>query len=137
MNTPTPLGKQTFAEYEKEVKEYKAFKLSSQRFDFNTQKDLYNLVDEFWGLFDKSVEPFDKIEGTLKAMIKDSEKAKLSAKEYIKKAEDFNKQIKELGLSEKDAKAGTYIKQRKEDLKSLDNWVRVIKKFIADAKNVD
>ena len=70
-------------------------------------------------------------------MIKDSEKAKLSAKEYIKKAESFNKQIKELGLSEKEGKAGTYIKQRKEDLKSLDNWVRVMKKFIADAKNVD
>ena len=31
MNTPTPLGKQTFAEYEKEVKEYKAFNLKAQK----------------------------------------------------------------------------------------------------------
>ena len=30
-------------------------------------------------------------------------------------------------MSENFSKAETYVKQRKEDLKSLDNWVRVIK----------
>jgi len=132
MNKPTPFGK-TYKEYSEALENFSKV----ERIEFNTQKELYGLVDEFWGFFDRSVEPFNKIEGTLNSMIKDSEKAKLSAKEYIKKAESFNKQIKELGLSEKEGKAGTYIKQRKEDLKSLDNWVRVMKKFIADAKNVD
>ena len=105
--------------------------------ELNTQKDLYALLDEFWKHFDKAVLPFDKVEGILKSMIKSGEKAKLSAKEYIKKAEDFNSKIKELGVSEKEAKAGSYVKQKKEDIKSADNWIRVIKKFIADAKNVD
>ena len=33
MNTPTPLGKQTFAEYEKEVKDFKAFNLKAQKIE--------------------------------------------------------------------------------------------------------
>tara|TARA_R100001463_G_scaffold73186_1_gene127061 strand:- start:1296 stop:1808 length:513 start_codon:yes stop_codon:yes gene_type:complete len=131
---PTPLGKKTYEEYEKELKE---FNLSSQRFEFNTQKELFALLDEFWKNFDNAVLPFDKVEGVLKGMIKSAEKAKSTANEYIKKAEQFNKQIKELGISEKEAKAGSYIKQKKEDIKSADNWIRVIKKFIADANNVD
>ena len=40
---PTPLGKKTYEEYEKELKEYN---LSSQRFDFNDMKTLAKLLKE-------------------------------------------------------------------------------------------
>ena len=40
MNTPTPLGKQTFAEYEKEVKEYKAFNLKAQKIELGLAQDI-------------------------------------------------------------------------------------------------
>jgi len=39
---PTPLGKKTYEEYEKELKE---FNLSSQRFDFNDMKTLKSFQD--------------------------------------------------------------------------------------------
>tara|TARA_R110002060_G_scaffold20942_2_gene28486 strand:+ start:193 stop:705 length:513 start_codon:yes stop_codon:yes gene_type:complete len=131
---PTPLGKKSYEEYDKELKEYN---LSTQRFEFNTQKELHALLEKFWKDFDNAVLPFDKVEGTLKGMIKSAEKAQSTAKEYIKKAEIFNKQIKELGISEKEATAGSYIKQKQADIKSADNWIKVIKKFISDANNVD
>ena len=40
---PTPLGKKTYEEYEKELKEYN---LSSQRFDFNSVKVLEKLASQ-------------------------------------------------------------------------------------------
>jgi len=128
----------TTEEVKTALKELLKPKLSKvKKINFNTQKELFDLLDKFWKDFDKAVLPFEKVEGTLKGMIKSAEKAKTTAKEYIKKADQFNKQIKELGVSEKEAKAGTYIKQKQEDIKSADNWIRVIKKFIADANNVD
>ena len=39
MNTPTPLGKQTFAEYEKEVKDFKAFNLKAEKVDLSLVSD--------------------------------------------------------------------------------------------------
>ena len=45
MNTPTPLGKQTFAEYEKEVKEYKAFNLKAEKVELALIDDIEKLLD--------------------------------------------------------------------------------------------
>jgi hypothetical protein len=128
--------KKTYLERLEEVVE-KHTKSNTTKVELNTQKDLHALLDEFWKHFDNAILPFEKVEGILKTMIKSGEKAKLTAKEYIKKAEDFNSKIKDLGISEKEAKAGSYIKRKKEDIKSVDNWIRVIKKFIADANDVD
>ena len=40
MNKPTPFGKQTFAEYEKEVKEYKAFNLKAEKIELANVPEL-------------------------------------------------------------------------------------------------
>ena len=46
MNTPTPLGKQTFAEYEKEVKDFKAFNLKVEKVELSLLGDLDKLVSK-------------------------------------------------------------------------------------------
>ena len=56
---PTPLGKKSYEEYDKELKEYN---LSTQRFEFNTQKELHALLEKFWKDFDNAVLPFDKVD---------------------------------------------------------------------------
>ena len=53
---PTPLGKKTYEEYEKELKEYN---LSSQRFDFKDMKTLAKLLKEA----DKLESKFKRIKG--------------------------------------------------------------------------
>tara|TARA_R110002153_G_scaffold268651_1_gene433594 strand:+ start:365 stop:748 length:384 start_codon:yes stop_codon:yes gene_type:complete len=45
MNKPTPFGKQTFAEYEKEVKEYKAFNLKAEKVELALIDDIEKLLD--------------------------------------------------------------------------------------------
>ena len=47
---PTPLGKKTYEEYEKELKEYN---LSSQRFDFNSIKTLKSLEAQLDAIINK------------------------------------------------------------------------------------
>ena len=46
MNTPTPLGKQTFAEYEKEVKDFKAFNLKAEKIELGIVDDYNSRIDK-------------------------------------------------------------------------------------------
>ena len=54
MNTPTPLGKQTFAEYEKEVKDFKAFNLKAEKVELGLAQDLDKSVSKSEGFVKKS-----------------------------------------------------------------------------------
>jgi len=61
---PTPLGKKTYEEYEKELKE---FNLSSQRFDFNSVKVLEKLASQM----DKVVKQLENDYGQIQMLIND------------------------------------------------------------------
>ena len=61
---PTPLGKKTYEEYEKELKE---FNLSSQRFDFNSVKVLEKLASQM----DKVVNQLENDYGQIQMLIND------------------------------------------------------------------
>ena len=71
---PTPLGKKTYEEYAKELKE---FNLSSQRFDFNDMKTLAKLL--------KEAAKLDSSFKKLKDKARDSETAWEDEKELTKK----------------------------------------------------
>jgi hypothetical protein len=95
MNTPTPLGKQTFAEYEKEVKDFKAFNLKVEKVELGLMQDVLSL--------------HNKIEGVRDTMVNQLAKAKFSAvivdteiKNFNKLAGDVEKTAKELGIPAKD-----------------------------------
>ena len=74
MNTPTPLGKQTFAEYEKEVKDFKAFNLKAEKVDLS-------LVSDFEKKTDSALTQSGKMEGIVQKI--EGEQAKLKA-EFVK-----------------------------------------------------
>ena len=61
---PTPLGKKTYEEYEKELKE---FNLSTQRFDFNSVKVLEKLASQM----DKVVNQLENDYGQIQMLIND------------------------------------------------------------------
>jgi len=90
MNTPTPLGKQTFAEYEKEVKEYKAFNLSKvQRIEL----DYIGKLDDLFmkGFKDKldSAKMIRKALGGLKSSVSTFTKAVKVAQEALKLSKEL------------------------------------------------
>ena len=119
MNTPTPLGKQTFAEYEKEVKEYKAFNLKAKKIELGLvddldkadkearkflvelakeQEEVVNKYDDIKNLVSK----YDKLNKNYKDSIK---KGKSSYKELRDNVEKVQKGLKELGLKANDVPA--------------------------------
>jgi flagellar biosynthesis chaperone FliJ len=71
---PTPLGKKTYAEYEKELKE---FNLSSQRFDFNSIKVLEKLASQM----DKVVNQLENDYGQIQMLINDYDNTEELVKE--------------------------------------------------------
>ena len=119
MNTPTPLGKQTFAEYEKEVKDFKAFNLKAQKIELGLvddldkadkearkflvelakeQEEVVNKYDDIKNLVSK----YDKLNKNYKDSIK---KGKSSYKELRDNVEKVQKGLKELGLKANDVPA--------------------------------
>ena len=63
MNKPTPFGKQTFAEYEKEVKEYKEFNLKAEKVDLSLVSDFEKKTDSALTQSGKMEGIVQKIEG--------------------------------------------------------------------------
>ena len=119
MNTPTPLGKQTFAEYEKEVKDFKAFNLKAQKIELGLvddldkadkearkflvelakeQEEVVNKYDDIKNLVSK----YDKLNKNYRDSIK---KGKSSYKELRDNVEKVQKGLKELGLKANDVPA--------------------------------
>ena len=119
MNKPTPFGKQTFAEYEKEVKDFKAFNLKAKKIELGLvddldkadkearkflvelakeQEEVVNKYDDIKNLVSK----YDKLNKNYRDSIK---KGKSSYKELRDNVEKVQKGLKELGLKANDVPA--------------------------------
>ena len=98
MNKPTPFGKQTFAEYEKEVKDFKAFNLKAEKVELGLSDDAKKILKEG----DKIISEIKKTEQIAKSLGKKADSQwKKSNKIYDeakKLYEEFNKKAKELGV---------------------------------------
>ncbi len=82
MNKPTPFGKQTFAEYEKEVKEYKAFNLKAQKIELSLAGDLTDLGKELKTTLSKGDKEYDS-----------AFKAEKEARKIIQDLEGYSKEL--------------------------------------------
>ena len=69
MNKPTPFGKQTFAEYEKEVKEYKAFNFISQKIELGLADDVEKLTKQAQDLIPDLTRDIDAIKVSEKNIV--------------------------------------------------------------------
>ena len=121
MNKPTPFGKQTFAEYEKEVKEYKAFNLKAEKIELGAVQDIQSMLADG----ERGISEANRIGGNIQSLVNDinaavdsvsSMKVQLSNVsnpinmlgaaiqdfEFIKG--NLQQQVKELGISIKDIK---------------------------------
>tara|TARA_R110002012_G_C11284774_1_gene571224 strand:- start:111 stop:503 length:393 start_codon:yes stop_codon:yes gene_type:complete len=126
MNKPTPFGKKTFAEYEKEVNDYKEYNLSKvERVELASIKDFDKLAKESL----KTVRATDKLVDGIKAQAKKAltelnKTGTLLVKVYPV-YQDLERQAKELGvdlpkeLSQEMNIIRSYIKSVDEDIKIL------------------
>jgi len=131
MNKPTPFGKKTFAEYEKEVNDYKEFNLSKvEKVDLASVKELSKMINEFKSSFDKAVSAFDKIDNVVKAVAKPINKAQSLSVDIDREYKQFKKQAKELGVDipniiENGVKD---VKKLDSSLQSMGNKVKAVEK---------
>ena len=100
MNTPTPLGKQTFAEYEKEVKEYKAFNLKVDKVELALVDDLVKEYNNIKSKSDaltlkarKAAQDLDEVSTKSKSMLKEISDAQKTADEIVKAAKDLGVEL--------------------------------------------
>ena len=98
-NTPTPLGKKTYAEYEKELKEYNLSQV--QRFEFNSVKQIGSMASKLDALVNKLEKGYLDVDDKVfkyrkleEEKIASEENLDEVAKEY-KDAEDKAKQWKD------------------------------------------
>jgi seryl-tRNA synthetase len=118
---PTPLGKKTYAEYEKELKEYNLS--STKRFDFGLAQDLEKAVKKSEGLVKTSKKLVEKMEKVFKNYNDVRENTSTKADE-IKKQISFNESrikdaktaAKELGVNIKDIKGVSVLEDSNNDL---------------------
>ena len=109
MNTPTPLGKQTFAEYEKEVKEYKAFNLKAKKVDLANIQEL----DKFVKALDTAVKQIKSNKSKLGKSLRDiQEQRKEVEKQYNTAVE--NKKAVDLAVKNSEILSKQIVKQAKE-----------------------
>ena len=129
MNKPTPFGKQTFAEYEKEVKEYKAFNLKAKKIELNTVNDISTAIQEGNTGVGEANRLIDNI-GKLNADIRAAQSSVSSMEHQLtqvlnadnmlgKVIQDFEfidkglqVKIKELGISSNDIKGYSELKSK-------------------------
>ena len=115
MNKPTPFGKQTFAEYEKEVKEYKAFNLKAEK----VERIELGITEDFKGILkasnnnfknsEKMVSEASTINDIAFKILQKQIKLDETADEINKNADnlwkEFSRMAKELGINPKEAPA--------------------------------
>ncbi len=92
MNKPTPFGKKTFAEYEKEVNDYKEFNLGK------VEKVELGLVDDLDKLFSETVKLDDEIDKSYKSLRSAAVKTSVKIEKAEKIISVITKQAKELGV---------------------------------------
>jgi DNA repair ATPase RecN len=92
MNKPTPFGKQTFAEYEKEVKDFKAFNFISQKIELGLADDVEKLTKQAQDLIPDLTRD---IEGTkvFEKNIVQAEKNIVKEKAIVEKADKKEREL--------------------------------------------
>ena len=131
MNTPTPLGKQTFAEYEKEVKEYKAFNLKAERVELGLAQDLDKSVSKSEGFVKNSKKVIERIEKAFNSYNDMWEKTRSQSSEIEKQISSNNSIIKEaktaakeLGVNVNDIKGVALLEESNKDLEREINLLK-------------
>jgi methyl-accepting chemotaxis protein len=124
---PTPLGKKSYEEYAKELKE---FNLSNEKIELASVKELSKMINEFKSSFDKAVSAFDKIDNVVKAVAKPINKAQSLSVDIDREYKQFKKQAKELGVDipniiENGVKD---VKKLDSSLESMGNKVKAVEK---------
>tara|TARA_R110002020_G_scaffold11593_1_gene43412 strand:- start:311 stop:823 length:513 start_codon:yes stop_codon:yes gene_type:complete len=126
---PTPLGKKTYEEYEKELKE---FNLSAtKRFDFGLAQDLDKAAKKSEGLVKKSKKLKEKIDKSRKTYNDLWEKTRTETNEIEKQITLNNKRVKdattaakELGVKVNDIKGVAVLEQSNKDLSREINMLK-------------
>ena len=124
---PTPLGKKTYEEYEKELKEYN---LSSQRFDFDSIKTLDRLLKESKAILkenDKISERYDKwtdIRNTMQKEVKNK-------KDISDKAIDNSAKVKK----ENDARLEKAVKEGKQDFQKYQEAAKLYNESVDEEED--
>jgi len=118
---PTPLGKKSYEEYEKELKEYNLS--STKRFDFGLAQDLDKAAKKSEGFVKKSSKLVDKTEKAFKSYNDLWEKTRALTNEIEKQISFNNNRIKdattaakELGVKVNDIKGVALLEQANKDL---------------------
>ena len=131
MNTPTPLGKQTFAEYEKEVKDFKAFNLKAQKIELGLAQDLDKSVSKSEGFVKNSKKVIERIEKAFKSYNDMWEKTRSQSSEIEKQISSNNSRIKEaktaakeLGVNVNDIKGVALLEESNKDLEREINLLK-------------
>ncbi len=131
MNKPTPLGKQTFAEYEKEVKEYKAFNLKAEKVELGLAQDLEKSIKKSESFVKNSKKVIEKIEKAFKAYNDMWEKTRIESKAIESQIPINNSRIKEattaakeLGVNVNDIKGVGLLEESNKDLEREINLLK-------------
>ena len=131
MNTPTPFGKKTFAEYEKEVKEYKAFNLKAERVELGLAQDLDKSVSKSEGFVKNSKKVIERIEKAFNSYNDMWEKTRSQSSEIEKQISSNNSIIKEaktaakeLGVNVNDIKGVALLEESNKDLEREINLLK-------------
>ena len=118
---PTPLGKKSYEEYAKELKEYNLS--STKRFNFGLAQDLEKAVKKSEGLVKTSQKLIDKMEKAFKNYNDVRENTSTKSKEIEKqislnesKIKDAKTAAKELGVNIKDIKGVSVLEDSNNDL---------------------
>ncbi len=118
---PTPLGKKSYEEYAKELKEYNLS--STKKFNFGLAQDLEKAVKKSEGLVKTSQKLIDKMEKAFKNYNDVRENTATKSKEIEKqislnesKIKDAKTAAKELGVNIKDIKGVSVLEDSNNDL---------------------
>jgi len=125
MNKPTPFGKQTFAEYEKEVKDFKAFNLKAEKIELSLVDDLAKATKKAESYIknnEKQIIEFTKLKSVVD---KAADDWKMNFADINGLTQKVYQGAKELGLTMKEAsqnidvKKGSDMRGKLEDFRSL------------------
>ena len=126
---PTPIGKKSYAEYEKELNEY--YNLSSQRLELGLAQDLDKAAKKSEGLVKKSKKLVEKIERAFKSYNDLWEKTRTETNEIEKQISFNNNRVKdattaakELGVNVNDIKGVAVLEESNKDLSREINMLK-------------
>jgi DNA repair ATPase RecN len=104
--------------------------LSVEKVELSLMDDYLSLEKKYYKAQDDALDPFDKIEGQLKQMIKSCYAIKPLEEKLNKIAKNIMEQSKELGVKSK-------VSNNLKEASSYISFAKVIQKFINEAKTVN